>query len=74
MFIPKTGQDLTVAKNWWPLNLANCVGKLWEKVVADGILDFSGELFHHLQYGSVRGQWGVDVLYKSVRRARECIH
>ena len=37
VFIPKPGRDLTLAKNWRPLNLINCVGKLGEKVVADRI-------------------------------------
>ena len=73
VFIRKPRQDLTVAKNWRPLNLINCVGKLGEKVVADRIQDFSGELFHHLQYGSVRGRSAVDVLYKSVRGAHKCV-
>ena len=46
------------------------MGKLGEKVVADRIQDFGGELFHHLQFGSVRGRSTVDVLYRSVMRAR----
>ena len=64
VFIPKPGWDLTVGKNWRPLNLINFVGKLWEKVVADRIQDFGGELFHRLQYGLVRGWSTVDVRYK----------
>ena len=73
VFIPKPGRDLTVAKNWRPLNLINCVGKLGEKLVADRIPDFGGELFHRLQYGSVKGRSAVDILYKLVGRARKCI-
>ena len=64
VFIPKLGKDLTLAKNWRPLNLINCVGKLGEKVVADKIEDFGGDLFHHLQFASVRGRLAVDVLYR----------
>ena len=41
--------------------------------MADRIQDFAGELFHHLQYGWVRGRSVVDMLYMAVRRARECI-
>ena len=37
VLIPKTGRDLTQTKNWRPLNLINCIGKLGEKVVADRI-------------------------------------
>ena len=48
VFIPKPGRDLTLTKSWRPLNLINCVGKLGEKVVADRIQDFGGDLFHHL--------------------------
>ena len=73
VFIPKPGRDLTVAKNWRPLNLINCVGKLGEKVVADRIQDLGGELFHRFQYGSVRGRSAGDVVYRSVRGARKCI-
>ena len=73
VFIPKPGRDLTLAKNWQPLNLINCVGKLGEKVVADRIQDFGGDLFHHLQFGSIKGRSVVDVLYWSVVKARRCI-
>ena len=73
VFIPKPGRDLTVAKNWRPLNLINCVGKLGEKVVADRIQDYADELFHRLQFGSVRGRSAVDVLYRSVVRVRACM-
>ena len=73
VFIPKPGRDLTAAKNWRPLNLINSMGKLGEKVVADRIQDFGGQLFHRLQYGSVRGRSAVDVLYRSVVRARACM-
>ena len=73
VFIPKPGCDITLTKSWRPLNLINCIGKLWEKVVADRIQDFRGELFHHLQFGSVRGRSAVDVLYHSVVRAQRCL-
>ena len=53
VFIPKLGRDLTLTKNWTPLNLINCVWKLGEKVVPDRIQDYGYEHFHRLQYGSV---------------------
>ena len=37
VLMPKPGRDLTQTKNWRPLNLINCIGKLGEKVVADRI-------------------------------------
>ena len=73
VFILKPGRDLTLAKNWRTLNLINCVCKLGEKVVADMIQDFGGHVLHHLQFGSVRGRSAVDVLYRSVVRARRCV-
>ena len=73
VFIPKPGKDLTLAKNWQPLNLINCVGKLGEQVVAHRIQDFGGEIFHRWQFGSVRGRSAVDVLHRSVMKARRCI-
>ena len=73
VFITKPGRDLSVARNWRPLNLINCVGKLGEKVMADRIQDYGDELFHRLQYGSVRGRLAVDMLYRSVLKARTCM-
>ena len=73
MFIPKPRRDLTLTKSWHPLNLINCVGKLGEKVVADRIQDYGCNLFHHLQFDSMRGRSAVDVLYRSVVRARRCL-
>ena len=73
VFISKPGQYLTLAKNWRPLSLINCMGKLREQVVVDRIQDFGEDLFHHLQFGSVRGRSVVDVLYRSVVKARRCI-
>ena len=74
VFKPKPGRDFMAVKNCRPLNLINCVWRLRDKVVADRIQDFSGEVFHCLQYGSVRRQSAVDLLYKSVRRACKSIH
>ena len=73
VLIPKPGRDLTQTKNWRALNLINCIGKLGEKVVADRIQEEGGSILHHQQYGSVRGRSAVDVLYKSVVKARQCL-
>lgn len=70
VLIQKPRRDLTLTKNWRPLNLINCVRKLGVKMVADIIQDSGEELHHHLQYGSLRGRSAVDVLYRSVKRTR----
>ena len=51
--IPKPGRNLTQSKNWRPLNLINCVGKLREKLVADRIHGEGQQILHHQQYSSV---------------------
>ena len=73
VLIPKPGRDLTQTKNWRPPNLMNCMGKLGEKVVADRIQEEGSSILHHQQYGSVRGRAAVDVPYKSVVKARQCL-
>ena len=73
VLIPKPGKDLTMTKNWRPLNLINCMGKLAEKVVADRIQEQGDCLFHHVQCGLVKGRSTIDILYKSVREARDCL-
>ena len=73
VLIPKPGRDLMQTKNWRPLNLINCIGKLREKVVADRIQEEGSSILHHQQYGSVRGRSAVDVLYKSVVKASQCL-
>ena len=73
VLIPKPGWDLTQTKNWRPLNLINCIGKLGENVMADRIQEEGSSILHHQQYGSVRGRSAVDVLYKSVVKARQSL-
>ena len=73
VLIPNPGRDLTQTKNWRPLNLNNCIGKVGEKVVADRIQEEGSSILHHQQYGSVCGRSAVDVLYKSVVRARRSL-
>ena len=73
VLIPKPGRDLTQTNNWRLLNLINCIGKLGEMVVADRIQEEGSSILHHQQYGSVRGRSAVDILYKSVVKARHCL-
>ena len=73
VLIPKPARDLTRTKNWRPVNLINCIGKLGEKVVPDRIQEEGSSILHHQKYGSVRGRSAVDVLYKSIVKARQCL-
>ena len=73
VLIPKPGRDLTKTKNWRPLNLINCIGKLGEKVVADRIQEEGSSILHQRQYRSVRRRSAVDVLYRSVVKARQSL-
>ena len=67
VLIPKPARDMTQTKNWRPLNLINCIGKLGEKVVADRIQEEGSSILHHQKYGSVRGRSAV------VSGARDCL-
>ena len=73
VLIPNPGRNLTHTKNWRPLNLINCMGKLGEKVVADRIQEEGSSILHHQQYGSVRGRSAMNVLYKSEVKSRQCL-
>ena len=47
VLIPKPGRDLTQTKNWRPLNLINCIGKVGETGVADRIQEEGSSILHH---------------------------
>lgn len=70
---PKSERDLTLMKNCRALNFINCMWKLGEKLVADRIQESGGDVFHHLQFGKVKGRSAVDVQYRSVWKARQCM-
>ena len=74
VLMPKPGRELIQTKNWRPLNLINSIGTLGEKVLADRIQVEGRSLLHRQQYGSVHGRSAVDVLYKSVVKARQCLY
>ena len=68
VLIPKPGRDLTITKNWRPINLINCIGKLGEKVVADHLQD--ADLLHNHQFGAVKGRSALEVVFRAVVKAR----
>lgn len=71
VMIHKPNRDRTLPKSWRPIFLSNTVGKLGEKLVANG-LQKHDSLFHHLQYGSRKDQSAIDAMMITVSHiARE---
>ena len=68
---PKPGRDLTLTKNWRPIKLINCVGKIGEKVVAD----CSPEIpcFHEGQYGGGKHRTVTEVVALAVIKAQRVV-
>ena len=69
--IPKPSRDLTVTRNWRPINLINCIGKLGEKVVVDHLQDV--DLLHHHQFGAVKGRSALEVVFRAVVKESRCM-
>jgi len=61
VMIPKPSKDLSKLKGWRPIVLANTIGKLCDKVVANR-LQRHPELMHQLQYGSRKGRSATDAM------------
>jgi len=68
---PKLWKDDSKTKNWRPINLINCIGKLGEKVVA-GRLQESG-LLHRHQFGLFKGRSATEAARRVVMRAQRCM-
>ena len=71
VMISKLKRDLTIIKNWHPINLINCIGKLGEKVVADQLPDAG--LFYRHQFGSIRGRSATEAVCKAFTKAQHCL-
>lgn len=69
VMIPKAGKDWIKFKGWRPIILANTVGKLGEKVMADHIQQKT-HLFHSLQYGSRKGRSATDAMKLIISKAQ----
>jgi len=69
--IPKPGKDHSKSKDYRPINLINCIGKLGDKVVADKLPE-SG-LLHRHQFGSVKGRSATEAALRVVTRAQRCM-
>lgn len=71
VMIPKPGKDSTQVKNWRPIVLAQTIGKLWDKAMADG-LQTDAEL-HWGQMGGRRGHSAIDALMWITGRAEQAV-
>ena len=71
VLILKPGRDLTVTKNWRPINLINCIRKMEEKVIADNLKD--ADLLHQHQVGAVKRRLPLEVVFRAVVKARRCM-
>ena len=71
VFIPKPNKDHKAAKEWRPINLINCIGKLAEKVVADKLQEPG--LFHKGQYGGIKGRSALEVMTRALTRAQRAL-
>jgi len=69
VIIPKPGKDRSMVKVWRPIVLANAVGKLEEKVIADR-LQKATEKFHDLVYGWRKDRSAIDVMMMTGSRAQ----
>ena len=72
IMIPKPGKDHRLVKGWRPIVLAQTVGKLSDKLVADDLQNIHA-LFHDGQYGSRRNRSGIDVLMLTMSTAMMAI-
>ena len=71
VMIPKPRRDLTLTKNWRPINLINCVGKIGEKVVADCLQEIP--CFHEGQYGGRKNRAVTEVVALAVTKAQRAV-
>ena len=72
VMIPKPGKDHTQVKNWRPIVLAQTVGKLWDKVVAEG-LQRDGPL-HWGQMGGRKNHSAIDNILWLTGKAQHAIN
>ena len=71
VIISKPGKDHEKTKGWRPINLINCIGKLEEKVVADGLQGCG--LLHKHQFRSVKRRLAMEAAQRTATRAQRCI-
>ena len=60
-----------MTKNWRPINLINCVGKIGEQVVADCLQEIP--CFHEGQYGGQKHRAATEVVALAVTKAQRAV-
>ena len=73
IMVPKPGKDLSSAKNYRPISLLSCLGKLFERLLAGRISQYleSNGLFNKNQSGYRRGKMSQDHLLRLVEESHE---
>ena len=69
VMIPKPGKDHTKVKGWRPIVLANTVGKLGAKLIAEDLQEIE-ELWHERAFAGRKGRGAMDsvMLMNHIRR------
>ena len=65
---PKQRKDHERTKEWRPINLINCIGKLGEKVVANVLQNY--RLLYKHQFGSRKSRSAIESVLRTVTRAQ----
>ena len=71
--VPKPGKDLSTAKNYRPISLLSCLGKLFERLLAGRISKYIEQkgLFNKNQSGYRRGKMSSDHLLRLVEESHQ---
>ena len=71
IMVPKPGKDLSLAKNYRPISLLSCLGKLFERLLAGRLSEHLEEkgLFNKNQSGFRRGKMTSDQLLRFVEES-----
>ena len=73
LMIPKPGKDLSLAKNYRPISLLSCIGKLFERLLAGRLSHYleSNGYFNKNQSGYRRGKMSSDHLLRLVEESHQ---
>ena len=73
IMIPKPGKDLSLAKNYRPISLLSCIGKIFERLLAGRLSHYleSNRYFNKNQSGYRRGKMSSDHLLRLVEESHQ---
>ena len=73
IMLPKFGKDLSLAKNYRPISLLSCIGKLFERLLAGRLSHYleSNGYFNKNQSGYRRGKMSSDHLLRLVEESHQ---